>query len=577
MYSLGVRGVLSAATSVLLLPREDRNGPAARQTRVSGYRHVIAALLMAAALSPAPVRAQGLEQEVDRTVTAAREAAWANRNEEAVVLFERAISQAPSRRREWLRELADQLTYSGRAKEAVPLYREVQQAGFTSPEEARQTRLGVALALSWSGQLAASLREYEALLRRDPNDIEPRLEYARVLSWMGRHSSAKKEYETVLRQAPANEKALRCLAQLQSWRGRHRDAQRRLSRFLRDHPDDAEGALLLAQSQDWMGRSDRAESTLRGLLARRPQDQSAKQLLGEIESRDRPESGLESQQSRQSDDLVITGESFQHNLKLNNGRSTVGLRYQHWLYEPEQGPASVDVERVGAHSRHRFSDRMELTSNLFVDRIETDTGAEERTLLTYDTYLTLWPNDTLRFDIGSSRTTFDNVKSLMKGITATAVSVSMDVVPDPMTRLTTRFNQSDYSDGNHRRWAQLEAERRVWKRRDLFLGARYTHISFDKQLDNGYFNPKSYRQGVVTARLHGRGGRYLSYDLDGSYGREDAVPDGKKPFSSAGARLSYRVKDRTEIELRHSFFSSNQVSSGGFSRQTTAVSLRFGL
>jgi tetratricopeptide (TPR) repeat protein len=551
-----------------------------RRSLLRGSSYLSVTLLLTGAVLAAPVGAQGLEKEADRTVAAAREAAREHRNAQAAVLFEWAISQAPSRRREWLLELAEQMTYSGRSKEAVPLFREVQKAGFTSPEEARRMRIGVARALSQRHQLPASLREYQALLRRDANDIEARLECARVLSWMDRHVSAKREYEAVLRQDPRNEDARRGLAQVQSWRGRHRDAQRRLSRFLQDHPEDEEATRLLAQSQEWMGRPDRAERTLRGLLARRPQDGRALELLGEIESRDRPESGLEYQQSQQSDDLTISSESFQHDLRLNNGRTTVGPRYQHWGYEPEQGPDSVSVERVGAHARHRFSDRMELNHNVFVDRIEPSTG-KERTLLTYDTYLTLWPNDTLRFDIGSNRTTFDNVKSLKQGITATAVSVSMDVVPDRMTRLTTRFNWADYSDGNHRRWTQLEAERRVGtaKRqgRKLFLGGRYTHIDYDRQLNNGYFNPKSYRQVVATARFHGRANDRLSYDFEGSYGREDAEPDGRRPFSSAGARLSYKVKARTEIEVRHSFFSSEQVSSGGFSRQTTAVSVRFGL
>jgi tetratricopeptide (TPR) repeat protein len=572
------RVVLTSVLWALKRSREARFRVPSRRLLLRVCLILITLFLAVVALAE-PVQAQVPEQDAERTVAAAREAAHADRNQEAADLFERAISQAPSRRREWLLELADQLTYSGRSREAVPLYQEVRAAGFASPEEARQTRLGLALALSWSGQLAASLGEYQALCRRDPSDIEARLGGARVLSWLDRQLAAKSEYEAVLRQDPENVEARRGLARVQSWRGRQRDAQRRLSRFLQDHPDDAEGTLLLAQSQEWMGRSDRAERTLRGLLARRPQDEGAKQLLGEIEGRDRPESGLESQQSRQSDDVVITGESFQHNLRLNDGRTAVGPRYQQWTYEPEGG-SSVFVQRAGVYARQRFSDRMELTSSTFVDRIEPE-GGRERTLLTYDTYLTLWPNDTLRFDIGSNRSTFDNVKSLRDGITATSLSLSMDVAPDRLTRLTTRLNWGDYSDGNHRRWAQVEVERRVGtakrRGRNLFLGARYTHMGFDRPLDNGYFNPKSYRQAVATARFYGRGSDRLSYDFEGSFGREDAASDGRKPFSSAGARLSYRAGDRTAIEVRHSFFSSQQESSGGFSRQTTAVSIRFGL
>jgi hypothetical protein len=364
---------------------------------------------------------------------------------------------------------------------------------------------------------------------------------------------------------------------VQSWRGRHQDAQQRLSGYLKERPDDTEAALMLAQSQDWMGRPDRASMTLSGILTRHPEDERAKRLLAEIEARRQPEGGLTFQQSLQSDALVITGQSFAHNMQQNAGRTTLGTRFQSWSYTPEEGGDAVQVRRAGLFARHRASDRSELNTTIFVDQIEPEQQGDSRTVLTYDTYLTLWPNEKLRFDIGSNRTTFDNVKSLKQGITATALTASMDVTPDRQTRLTTRLNASSYSDGNRRLGGQLEAERRVWPRRNLFLGARYTAAHYAKQLDNGYFNPQSYWQLVATAHLYGRVGSRLFYDVDGTYGREDSVPGGRKPSSSGSLRLTYQVKQRLEIQAHHSFFSTRQEANGGFSRRTTGLSLRFGL
>jgi hypothetical protein len=401
------------------------------------------------------------------------------------------------------------------------------------------------------------------------------------------HTSAKREYETVLRQDSQNAEAQRKLAQLQSWRGKHQDARRRLIGYLRTHPNDGldrfEGMLLLAQAEKELGLTDQARATTSDLLARLPPDRlawlrkDALQLMDEMENRRRPGGGLAFQSSEQSDDLSISVASLQQDLTLNGGRTTVGPRYQRWDYEPERGPTPVVVQRPGVYARHRISDRSELTSTVFVDRIEPERGAQERTVLTYDTYLTLRPTDLLRFYIGSNRTTFDNVKSLLQGISATQASVSMDVVPDQRTGLAARFNWSDYTDGNRHRWAQFEVKRQVWRRRNLFLGARYTTVDFAKQLDNGYFNPKSYRSLVATLNVWGHSGDRFYYNLEGAYGRENAEPDGAKPFSSGGVRLTYKLGERMDLEAGWSFFSTKQESSGGFARRTASVSFRYGL
>lgn len=705
---------------------------------------------------PLPAAAD-LRQEADRTIAAAREAAQQNRNAEAAVLFEWAISQDPSRRMEWLRELADQMTYSGRAKEAVPLfgdllasgklsaqetrwarlglglalrwshqyevalqeyggliaqdpkdtgarlgraqglaemgryglakteyetvlgqdpgnkdawsglrdlasrmsnsgqakeavpiYHEMLAAGKLSAEETRRARLDLAQALSWSDQLAESLREYEALLALDPKDTETQREHARVLHWMGRHQealreyealilqdpkdtwsrigraevfssmgrnelarqeyeavlgqepgqiqarlrraeilmgtdkdAAKREYEAVLRFEPENLKALGKLGQVQEWRGKHQDAERRLTAILKKYPDDGEAALYLAQSQYWNGRPDRAKQTLHDLLAHRPADLLPQWLRDEfqhlrdnMERGERPATGFDYQNSHQSDRLVISVQSYEQNFQLHDGRTTLGPRYQSYDYDPRRGQPSISVHRPGLFGRHRLGDRTEVTGSLYLDQIDPGGRRKSHTLVTYNTYLTLWPNDLLRFYVGSSRATFDNVKSLTQGITATYANFSMDVVPEERTRLTTRFNWGDYTDGNRQLWGQLELERRLRTDPDLLIGVRYTRFGFSKRLDNGYFNPDSYQSGVFTLRFYGHTGGRFYYDLDGAYGREHANPGGGKPFSSWGVRLTYRITDRVEIQARDQFFSSREASSGGFSRRTKGIFLR---
>ncbi len=113
---------------------------------------------VAGSVSSEPATAQQLHTSVaDSLVARARAAAWRDANAKSAALFADALQRAPSRRSEWLREYADQLTYSDRADAAIPLYREALARPGMSIAEERRTRLGLALALSWDGNLRASL------------------------------------------------------------------------------------------------------------------------------------------------------------------------------------------------------------------------------------------------------------------------------------------------------------------------------------------------------------------------------------------------------------------------------------
>ena len=114
-------------------------------------------------------------------------------------------------------------------------------------------------------------------------------------------------------------------------------------------------------------------------------------------------------------------------------------------------------------------------------------------------FAAILPDDLLRFDIGSSRSIFDNEQSLRKGITATYATASMDVMPDELTRFTARTNWGAYSDGNSRTWWQFETERRIWNHPRIALGFRYTGFEFaDIEPASGYYNPKNYNSNEVT-------------------------------------------------------------------------------
>jgi tetratricopeptide (TPR) repeat protein len=530
-------------------------------------------LLGGAVLVASPVRAEPWTAE--DIVARAREAARVDHHKSSIAAFRRAIELAPERRTEWLPELADQLTWDERYAESIPLYREALEKAAT-PEDARRARLGLALALSWDDQQRAALAEYDDLLAQDPGDREARLGRARVLSWMDRQGPAKAEYERVLQDDPTDLDALRGLGRVQSWRGRQRDASQRMEALLQDHPHDQEATAILAESLDWMGRPDRSERVLRDQLAADPSDSRAASLLDDLEFAQRPRIAVDWRESHQSDHLRITSTSVESEFSFGDGRTVAGPSLDLDSFRPDSGPVDqILVSRPGLHLAHRFDDTFAWTGNAFVDVIDTQGASGDHVTPTYDTWFTILPNDVLRFDVGSSRSTFDNEKSLRKGITATYAKASMDVMPDELTRFTTRVNWGHYSDGNSRPWWQFETERRIWNHPRVSTGFRYTGFNFARsEQASGYYNPNTYHSNEVLLRASDTLGEKLRWYLGGSAGWEITNPGRDKAIWSAGASLAYPITKSLEIETAYDFFSSRTAASGGFERGTGRLSLR---
>jgi tetratricopeptide (TPR) repeat protein len=530
------------------------------------------ALLGLAVAAAAPVRAEPWTP--DQVVEAARAAARADRHQESIETFRRAIELDPERRREWLPELADQLTWSGDPGAAVPLYEEA-LSGASSPEAERRARLGLALALSWDGRLADSLAHYDELLALDPTDREARLGRARVLSWMDRQGPALAEYQAVLRDHPDDLEALRGVGRVQSWRGRQRDASRRMQELRAAHPNDRQATAILAESFEWMGRPDRAERVLREQRAADPADTRAQALLDDLELRQRPAVRLDWKESHQSDDLRITTTSIDSRFHFGDGRGSAGPRYALAVFDPDGSPAEeILVNRPGFQAAHRISDAVGWTGSFFVDVIETRGASGDHVRPTYDTSFTFFPNDLLRFDLGSSRSTFDDENSLRAGATAVYANASMDVLPDELTRLTTRFNWGEYSDGNERAWWQVEVERRIWHHPRIATGFRYTGFDFAQMKSTGYWNPDAYHSNEVLLRAFDQLGEKVHWYLGGSAGYEVQRPGSDKAVWSVGGSIAYQLFRRLELEAAYDFFSSRTAASSGFARGTGRLALR---
>jgi hypothetical protein len=329
----------------------------------------------------------------------------------------------------------------------------------------------------------------------------------------------------------------------------------------------------LAQSQAWLGRPDAARATLAAPQAAGRDD--ARRLRADLDLWAAPQTRLDAQGSTQSDDLDIRQLRAEHSVSFAGGLGNVGVRADRIDYEREDGTDSVRVTRPMLLGRYRFSDDLELHAEVGNEHI-APRATQSMDRLVYASWLTWWPGDIVRFDLSTNRGTFDNIRSQRLGLTARTYGLSVDVTPTERQRYTARVERGLYSDGNRRWRGELEAEYRWRTHPEAWIGLRHARMSFERQLDNGYFNPLSYDATLATARVAWKlGGDQGHWDLQlgGAFGREHANPDGSKPAYDASLRVGYRFDRQTRVEARVQRFSTRTSSFSGFARTTGGLLL----
>ena len=294
-------------------------------------------------------------------------------------------------------------------------------------------------------------------------------------------------------------------------------------------------------------------------------------LQDRIESMERPLLNLDGSRSTQSDKLDISEIELSQDLFFHSGRDRLRLAYQFIDYAPKTGP-DVLQHALGGNGTYRINDWSAVTGDFWVNALSTR-NAPDQVIPTYDLFLTLWPNDVIRIDLDANRKIFDNVQSLLLGITADSFAASLDYSPSSDMRLSLRFNGSFYSDRNERQFAELEG---VWRLRNnpvVQIGFRASGFQFSKRLNDGYFNPDAYEAAEGMFRLQSTLTGKLDLELAASAGAEHAQPGGIKPVVRTSLQLSYKVNKDWTLDGGLAYFSSRDTNSSGFARTTLSVGL----
>jgi tetratricopeptide (TPR) repeat protein len=532
-------------------------------------RLMLGAALAATALSPAPLAAQDSAEAV---LAEARRAADAGRNADAIAPYREALRLAGEERPDWRLELADQLTWAGDPAGAVAEYRAVIASG--RADLLRKAHTGLGRALARSGAYAAAIPAFDAALAIDPEDREAALLRAQTLSWDNRQAEAEAAYLALLERGASDERALLGLARVQSWRGRQRAALATLARLSASPADPQEAVTITAEAQQWLGRPDRAAATMRSRLVAAPDDTRARDLLDRLERDTRHELRFDARRFDQSDGLDIEQFNLGADYRIADGRGRIGPRLGRAAFDPFAGPGDViTVTRIGASGGWRVSDALDVNATIGVDTIDDPGPGGSDDYLTYDAYLTVFPDDRWRIDLGAQRFTFDSEPTLRNRLVADQIKASADFLPTERTRLSLRAAYADYSDGNRQAWWQAEFEQRVALAPRLYVGLRYTGTDFRLVNQEGYFSPDEYHSLEATLRLDGQLGPRTAYGLRASLGGERDVAGADRFIVGGSAYVRQQIGPALDLEAAYDFTSSRAGSSTGFERGIARLSL----
>jgi tetratricopeptide (TPR) repeat protein len=475
----------------------------------------------------------------DALVGGAREAGGARRNGESASLFARAIRVAPERRQELLREYADQVLYSGRPKDAIPLYQEVLQRTDLEPMELRNAQIGLGRAYFWSGEPDQALPYFTAILRVMPLDFEARIARGQALNAVATHRAALADFEFALQQRPGDADGLRGAARAETSLGLHRLAIARVAPLIAAGERDIRTIQIVADARRAMGRPDLSEDAAREILAIKPDDETARRLLDDLLFERRPLTVAEGSYITRSDNLKIGSAQVSQEFTFDRGLTKFTPTFR---FTDHRGPGfpTVGLYSIGATTKRRFNDWLELNSNLFVNF--EDEPAKEDVQVTHETTVSLIPTDVWRLNFTTARRYPDeNPRVIVNDIFQNDFGGSFDYTPSYDFRFTGRGIYSTYSDGNERIWGQAEFAARLGIKPDVIVGARFTAFDFKRVFDNGYWNPDAYQSLEGTLHTYGPLVERLNYDIQVAGGYAWSQPGEGGPVFNVTGRLTYDV------------------------------------
>lgn len=534
--------------------------------------------------------------------------AWAERYDESLVLFDRLLAVDPNNREArvdrarvlaWrgdpvgaslalepllaadpgflpaLQARAQFESWAGNYDEALATYGRLQEM---TPED-RSIGLSRARVLSWASRFDAAVAAYDSLLRQNPRDTEALVGLGTVLAWASELDSAEAVYRRVLELEPGNVEAQRGLARAAGWGGRLVPAERRWRDVIARHPNDAAAWVGLSQTLRWQGRDAAALDAARRAVAINPTDKDAREAVRWARLAVSPRTSASYVNEWDSDGSDIRTSSASGAVRPAPSVE-VRMDVYHRLagFEPEAGTPDERASTGGAVTLWTMIGTgwgLSGTAGASVPQ-----QIDDKPIPTYRAALSSPGRYPVRGNVSYAHYAMDYTAALINfGVYLDELSASANWVPARGWTVaggagTARFTSRETGEENRRVNGNLAVARRISRPVTLGVAARF--FGFDRDLNEGYFDPDFYGLAEVTARWL-REGRHWSLDAELAPGMQQVRSSGEPSGSMRGAgSVAYILSPGRRLVLTGTFANTGltQIAPGaGADYRYRAVSI----
>ncbi|HET9949795.1 MAG TPA: tetratricopeptide repeat protein [Longimicrobiales bacterium] len=411
-----------------------------------------------------------------------------------------------------------------------------------------------AQALAWASELEASREAYEALLARDPDDLEARLGLAQTLAYARDFDAAIAEYDTALAAAPGDVRARVGRGRALGWAGRLVQAERSMRDAVETDERSAAAWAGLGQVYAWQGRPADALQALERAASLAPADAEIADQLRSVRQGFAPAVRTSVIYERDSDRNRMITSSL---VATWHASARLELQARGFHRDLEQGIFPRSAQGLAVTTTYALRPGWRLTAGVGGSRTD---GTGEPSLLELRAGIRTPDRHALGLALDFTSVGLNETAALAElGGRSSELLLSTRWRPAPGWRMdgSMGVGRFDGSEHNGRRSASLSLSRRLGP---FSLGASFRGFSFEKDLDDGYFDPDFYGIGELTAYWLAMPGPWTLL-VEVAPGLQQVRRDGD-PESSirSNARVAYRFAPGREISLSVGYASAGLVS-----------------
>ncbi|MGH9314380.1 MAG: tetratricopeptide repeat protein, partial [Vicinamibacterales bacterium] len=498
--------------------------------------------------------------------------AWADQPVAALSAIEGALALEPDVP-EYLRAKATLASWAGRYHAAGDAYRRLGRSLPDDPDVA----LGLARVSAWAGETDEAVDAYRRYLAVHPEAGTVWLELARTESWRGNYAAALDVLDDYHARFGPSREYTRERADVLARGGHPTQAVRLSTSLLLDEPDSPRDNLTRAIA---LAMRQQAREALESLNSVRrshpdlPETRAAARVVRTLlASSAEPRASL----YNDSDSLQVQRLAPRINIALTTGTQfSAGYEREELEARAGSGLEQIGGGRQARHEHVWLGAAQRLQAVTLRGRLGYGSSAE-RDLTTYAVGAEIRPIDTVMVSLDRS-TGFLVVspRTLGLGLTKRRHQIRIEWQPTLRTYVDLDGSHETFSDGNERWEFRLAPRRSVARtqRINLDLGISMYRLSALLDLDNGYYDPRSYESYSLTAFPYWKISENVGVGAVFAVGpqRDDRSPSFRLG-ANAAAEATVGIYEPWVLKISGSATFNQRLESGAFKGYGGAVSL----